>query len=90
MRPLWVFAGFLVTFALCSFAFGGGPVFLRGDSNTDGTVDMADAVYILQRLFGGGPVIPPPGLHACGPDPTPHPMGSPDLPSCIYPEEICF
>jgi hypothetical protein len=29
-------------------------VFRRGDSNQDGGVNIADAIYILQRLFAGG------------------------------------
>jgi len=32
--------------------------FKRGDSNANGTVNIADAVYTLQHLFAGGP--PPP------------------------------
>jgi hypothetical protein len=31
-----------------------GPVFRRGDANSDGGVNIADAIYILQRLFAGG------------------------------------
>jgi hypothetical protein len=30
------------------------PQFIRGDSNGDGSVNIADAIYILQRLFAGG------------------------------------
>ncbi len=36
---------------------GGGPEFKRGDSNGDGGVNIADAVYILQNLFASGPEI---------------------------------
>jgi hypothetical protein len=32
----------------------GSLVFLRGDANADGGVDIADAVYVLQNLFAGG------------------------------------
>lgn len=32
----------------------GGPTFLRGDANGDCTVNVADAVAILNNLFGGG------------------------------------
>jgi hypothetical protein len=32
----------------------GGPIFRRGDSNADGGVNIADAIYTLQRLFAGG------------------------------------
>ncbi len=35
----------------------GGIQFRRGDANTDGTVNIADAVYILQNLFASGPPI---------------------------------
>jgi len=31
--------------------------FIRGDSNQDGLVDLADAVFILQSLFASGPPI---------------------------------
>ncbi len=32
------------------------PRFVRGDANADGTVDVGDAVYILQYLFTSGPL----------------------------------
>ncbi len=35
----------------------GSAEFLRGDSNRDGTMNLADAVYILQNLFIHGPDI---------------------------------
>ncbi len=41
-------------------ACGGEPPpasFKRGDSNRDGTVNIADAVYVLQNLFAAGPAI---------------------------------
>ncbi len=31
------------------------PRFVRGDSNTDGSVDVSDAVHLLHYLFIGGP-----------------------------------
>ena len=31
------------------------PVFRRGDANTDGTVDISDALGILGTLFSGNP-----------------------------------
>ncbi len=31
-----------------------GPLFKRGDSNADGTLDLSDAVFILDYLFAGG------------------------------------
>jgi hypothetical protein len=33
------------------------PVFRRGDVNATGTVDTADAIYLFQHLFAGGPGI---------------------------------
>jgi len=35
-------------------AEGGGELFSRGDANDDGARNIADAVFILQYLFGGG------------------------------------
>jgi hypothetical protein len=32
-------------------------VFIRGDSNRDGSGNIADAIYILQNLFAGGAAI---------------------------------
>ncbi|MCA8958869.1 MAG: hypothetical protein KDC38_00085 [Planctomycetes bacterium] len=31
------------------------PVFSRGDANDDGALDIADAIYLLNHLFVGGP-----------------------------------
>ena len=31
------------------------PIFVRADANADGTVDIADAIFLLANLFGGGP-----------------------------------
>jgi hypothetical protein len=36
------------------------PTFLRGNANDDGRVDIADAVWILNDLFGDGPPSPCP------------------------------
>lgn len=36
----------------------GGDVFVRGDCNGDGSVDIADAVSNLIELFAGGPTVP--------------------------------
>jgi hypothetical protein len=33
------------------------PSFLRGDANTDGDMNMADAIYLLQYLFAEGPAV---------------------------------
>jgi hypothetical protein len=38
-------------------ALSGGKQFKRGDSNGDGGMNIADAVYILQNLFAQGPAI---------------------------------
>ena len=35
-----------------------GPYFVRGDANVDGSVDVGDAVEILNTLFGGGGTAP--------------------------------
>jgi len=35
---------------------GGGPLYLRGDCNTDGDLNVADAVFLLANLFAGGPI----------------------------------
>jgi hypothetical protein len=40
------------------FRQSGPAVFRRGDSNGDGTVDIADPIWILNGLFLGGPVSP--------------------------------
>jgi hypothetical protein len=34
------------------------PSFLRGDANHDGSVSLADTLYILEYLFEGGPILP--------------------------------
>ncbi len=34
-----------------------GYPFVRGDANLDGAVDLADAIFILQRLFADGPAL---------------------------------
>ncbi len=44
--------GFVARFDFCDGAFR------RGDANADGGMDIADAIYILQNLFDGGPEIP--------------------------------
>ena len=33
---------------------GAAPLFKRGDVNADGDVNIADAIFVLTRLFGGG------------------------------------
>jgi hypothetical protein len=59
--------------------------FVRGDANSDGNVDISDAVYIFQHLFAQGPAIPPPHPEL-GVDPT---AEHPALPPCFYPRPFC-
>lgn len=33
---------------------GGGSLYLRGDCNTDGSANVADAIFLLANLFSGG------------------------------------
>ncbi len=54
------------------------------DSNDDESVNIADAIYILQNLFAQGPPIPAPTFPDCGPDPTGHPTGGPELAPCNH------
>jgi hypothetical protein len=42
--------------SLAAVCAGSNP-FIRGDSNADGTVNLADGIYILQRLFASGPAV---------------------------------
>jgi hypothetical protein len=35
------------------------PCIRTGDSNVDGTIDVADAVFLINYLFCGGPDPPP-------------------------------
>ncbi len=57
--------------ARCSF-----PVYCEdaADANDDGAVNVADAVYLLEALFRGGPV-PPGPFPECGYDPTEDALG---------------
>ncbi len=57
------------------------------DANDDEAIDISDAIYTLMFQFCQGPRIPPP--YGCGPDPTPHPRGEPDLRRCRYPRDRC-
>ncbi|MBN1417330.1 MAG: hypothetical protein JXP34_01060 [Planctomycetes bacterium] len=50
-----------------------GTLFLRGDANATGTVDIGDMVFQLNYQFASGPAPPPPAA-ACGADPTPDPI----------------
>lgn len=43
----------LVELSICSAPVVAGPEFLRGDSNADGGLNIADAVYLLGFLFPG-------------------------------------
>ncbi len=44
-------------------------LFARGDGNSDGRLDLSDAVFVLSYLFLGGPE-PPPPYPERGEDPT--------------------
>ena len=53
-RCAWALSGLLVT----TMVLGGGyqaTNFQNGDVNGDGTIDIADPVYLLAYLFDGGP-----------------------------------
>jgi hypothetical protein len=50
---------------------GEAPVFLRGDANAaDGTMNLADGIYILQYLFVNGPAVPCPDAADANDDET--------------------
>ncbi len=57
--------------------------FLRGDCTGDGNVDIADAVALLNFLFGGGPMITAP-YPDCGPGvlPADPVLGCANPPAC--------
>lgn len=44
------------------------------DSNDDGQIDLADAVYLATHLFSTGSGLPAPSGEACGSDPTEDPL----------------
>ena len=46
-----------------------GVVFLRGDADQNGTIQLTDAVFLLDYLFRGGEALPAPFLE-CGVDST--------------------
>lgn len=48
--------GQLSTPAVCSVTIGNGAQFVRGDANQDGSVNLGDAVRILDALFGANPI----------------------------------
>lgn len=69
--------------AMLSFLFNNGSVLclIACDANDDNTVNIADAVYCLGGLFGGGN--PPPAPHGvCGEDPTPGPLSCDEVNNC--------
>jgi hypothetical protein len=43
---------------LCSVVCDGEALFVRGDANADGSIDITDAVFTLMFLFLGGPQSP--------------------------------
>ena len=58
---------------LLSFLFGGGempPCMDAADASDAGQITITSAVYIFNFLFAGGADPLPPGIEACGPDPT--------------------
>ncbi len=68
---------------LLAYLFTGGVVLCEdaADANDDGTINVADAIYVLTNLFGAGPF--PPAPHpACGPDPTADALGCVSFPPC--------
>lgn len=54
------------------------------DSNDDGQLDISDGLLVLSFTRLGVGVIPAPGPHECGPDPTPDALSSEG-----YPAEVC-
>ena len=66
--------------SVLDFLFGGGGPPLScldaGDTNDNGSVDVADVVYLLAFLFSSGDP-PPPPFPDPGPDPTPDPLVCP-------------
>ena len=50
------------------------PVFLRGDPDGNGTVQLTDGIFLLNFLFLGGDSIPAP-FPECGGDPGEDPLG---------------
>ena len=49
------------------------------DMDDDAALKITDAVYLLASLFRGGAAPPPPGVEACGADPTQDELGA-----CTY------
>lgn len=56
------------------------------DADDNGRIDLADAVATVLFLFLGGDPIPPPGLLACGEDPTPDGLSCATFPFCGPPD----
>ena len=53
--------------------FSGGPAGTCQDAcdgNDDGSLNIADAIYVLAALFSGGPSPAAPGTANCGEDPA--------------------
>ena len=50
-----VLGSFLAGSSELGWQDGGEPVFSRGDTNADGALNIADAIFVLAFLFGGGP-----------------------------------
>jgi len=47
-----------ITFSEAALALGGAIILLRGDANNNNQVNSADATYISNYLFNGGPTPP--------------------------------
>ncbi|MFN0058084.1 MAG: hypothetical protein ACKVX7_06470 [Planctomycetota bacterium] len=52
------------------------------DIDDNGLLNIADATFLLQYLFAGGPLIPAP-FGSCGVDPTPDSLGCSSPPACL-------
>ncbi len=62
---------------MLSHLFGGGPqppCLQAADTNDDGSVNLTDAIYLLNFLFTNGPA-PATPVAACGPDDTADDLG---------------
>ena len=52
------------------------------DTDDSGTLEITDAVAILEFLFSGSAVPPPPGPLECGSDPSPDDLSCSRFPGC--------
>jgi hypothetical protein len=56
--PKGAVAAEIISWLMAKATGSGGPVFRRGDSNADGTLNITDGIYVLNYLFLGGPEPP--------------------------------